>query len=375
MLNVKSSALLLSLLLLSACGAGSSSPSIGSVTPPPEVTPTEPEVVIPPEPEVPTYTPVEVLKPKKLCIYYGQPDLINGTSPVYLKDETGTVYDVQVTAAAAEFSQCGLVVFGDGLAADTHPAHYNTQLIMYSLAEKGIPIFGYVDAGVSTQNLSLTEAQNRIALWQKMGVNGIFLDDFGFDYGTSRSRQNALVDAVHAQKLGAFINAFHPDEVFGDKNESGVVELPKLTAEDYYLAENWLYEDGALTPAVNWFDKSLKLETYLKTYPVHLAATATTAATQATGYDAARDAWKYAYWGAVLQRAEYFQWTDGNFSATNNQLYFYAAPTNFPVGAAFTNTLTKVSDAKGFAIYTRAQDVGSITIYGDSLISAGVKVE
>lgn len=150
MLNVKSSALLLSLLLLSACGAGSSSPSIGSVTPPPEVTPTEPEVVIPPEPEVPTYTPVEVLKPKKLCIYYGQPDLINGTSPVYLKDETGTVYDVQVTAAAAEFSQCGLVVFGDGLAADTHPAHYNTQLIMYSLAEKGIPIFGYVDAGVST---------------------------------------------------------------------------------------------------------------------------------------------------------------------------------------------------------------------------------
>jgi hypothetical protein len=318
--------------------------------------------------------PAPVVQPKQLCIYYGQPDMVNGTVPLYSTDANGVVYDVQIRGAAAEFSHCALVVLGDGLDVPTNPAYYNTQLIIYSIAEKGIPIFGYVDAGVATQNLSLAEAQARIDAWNLMGVNGVFLDDFGFDYGTSRSRQNALVDYVHAKKLQAFVNAYNPDDVFADKNEQGVTQLPSIATDDYYLVENWLYATGHPTNTDEWMTKSLKLATYLQRYPVHIAATATTAATQTTQYDNQSNAWQYAYWGAVLQNAEYFQWTDDSFSSANNQLYTYSTPANFPFNQSFTSDVAASVVSGSVKNYKRTESTGAISVYGDGVSVMGATV-
>lgn len=364
--------LILTGITLTACGSGGSSPIYVAPTEPQQ--PQDPDTP-PQEPETPTYEALDILQPKNLCIFYGQPDMINGTSPVYLRDETGTIYDIQVTDAVNELANCGLVVFGDGLQSPTHPAYYNAQLIMYGLAEKSIPLFGYVDAGVITQNLSLSEAETRITQWQTMGVNGIFLDDFGFDFGTSRSRQSAFLDLVHSKGLQAFINAYNPDDVFGDKNENGLSASPKVAADDLYLAENWLYADDQYTSLAEWQEKATKLENYLKQYQVRLAATATRAAMQATAYDNQTDAWKYAYWGSVMQRAEYFQWTDEDFGATNSTLIIYPSPTNFPIGQQFTSDIAyQANDATGFPAYSRTTSFGSITIYGDSATRSGVRL-
>jgi hypothetical protein len=342
--------------VLSACGAGGSSPSApASLTAPP-------------------YEPVPIVQPKQLCIYYGQPDKVNKTTPVYYRDETGTVYDIQVTDAVSVFSNCALVVLGDGLEIVSNPAYYNTQLIIYGLSEKNIPIFGYVDAGVATQNLSLAEAQARIDAWNLMGVNGVFLDDFGFDYGTSRSRQNALVDYVHAKKLQAFVNAYNPDDVFADKNEQGVTQLPSIAEEDFYLVENWLYAEGRPINIDDWMTKTLKLATYLQRYPVHIAATATTAATQATQFDNQRNAWQYAYWGAVLQNAEYFQWTDNSFSSDDDQLYTFGTPANFPFNQSFTSDIAESVVSGNVKNYKRTHTNGAISIYGDGASVMGVTV-
>lgn len=334
------SALLSSMLLLNACGTGGSSP-----------------VYVP-------YNPVTLQQPQQLCIFYGQPDSINGTQPTYLRDETGTIYDINITSAGNEFAKCALVVLGDGLQNPSHPAHYNTQLIMYTMAERSIPIFGYVDAGVITQNLSLTEADSRISQWQAMGVDGIFLDDFGFDYGTERNRQNALVNLVHNKNLRAFVNAYNPDDVFGNNNEKGQNEPPSIAADDLYLAENWLYESGQATDIHLWYSKSLKLESYLNTYNVRLAATATRAALQATAYNHTTPEFSYAYWGSVMQKAEFFQWTDEGFSSTNSTLYTHPLPST-PAEQNFTSNITPVMTSNRITGYTRSLTKGKITISND----------
>ena len=54
--------------------------------------------------------------------------------------------------------------------------------------------FGYIDLGVTTQDLPLTEVYARIDEWKATGAQGIFLDDFGYDYGTTRDRSQCRRD-------------------------------------------------------------------------------------------------------------------------------------------------------------------------------------
>jgi hypothetical protein len=47
-----------------------------------------------------------------------------------------------------------------------------------------------------------------------MRAGGVFFDEAGFDFGVSRTRQNAVVDAAHTAGRRVFMNAFNPDDVF-----------------------------------------------------------------------------------------------------------------------------------------------------------------
>lgn len=83
--------------------------------------------------------------PAKLAIYYGYPSLVN---------EAGG----NLTTATAHFAAFDVVVLGDGLEHPAHPDHANTVQIIADLVAGGTEVYGYIDMGVTTQNLSIASA-------------------------------------------------------------------------------------------------------------------------------------------------------------------------------------------------------------------------
>lgn len=100
-----------------------------------------------------------------------------------------------------------------------------------------------------------------------MGAKGIFLDEFGYDYRTTRERQNEIVDFCHVNSLPVIANAWEVDHVFGTKNY--IVEAGKtkkhpgnpnnlechLTEDDYIFFEHLMFygvSNTKVTAQVPW---------------------------------------------------------------------------------------------------------------------------
>ncbi len=96
--------------------------------------------------------------PKYLAIYYGWPSLVENSQG-------------DVTKASNWFQKFDLIVFGDGIWKKTHGDHLKTETIIENLINGGKKVFGYVDLGVSTQNLSDAQMREAVDGWSAMGAN------------------------------------------------------------------------------------------------------------------------------------------------------------------------------------------------------------
>lgn len=236
--------------------------------------------------------------PKKLAVYYGWPSAVNGAGGV-------------VATAAAEFAQYDSVIFGAGLEDPGHGDHANTVAIIADPQMASTEVFGYIDA-----TLSLDDIQDKIDAWHSMGVNGIFFDQFGYDFNVSRENQRAMVWCVHCKSLKAFVNAWNVDDVFSDAvdathNPDG--KSTRLTSGDIYLAESWQIVNGAYDTNVSaWETKANKMISARDTHGVELACVTTY---DASAYDQAK--WDYAYYSAALYGLDYAGFGEELFSASS----------------------------------------------------------
>jgi hypothetical protein len=149
--------------------------------------------------------------PQRLAIYYGYPSLMNGARG-------------DLDAVVAQLSPYDVIVLGDGLefAAGNgvhaeHVEHAFTLRLIARLARspRRLSVFGYVDLG-HTQRLPLGAVADRVERWAAMGVGGVFFDEAGYDFGVTRDRQNSAIRAARTHGLRACLNAFQPEDVFGD---------------------------------------------------------------------------------------------------------------------------------------------------------------
>ncbi len=173
---------------------------------------------------------------RSLLVFYSAPTIINAK------------YDVDY--AAGVLSRYDDVVLGTGLEDSGNTYHADTASIISKVAalSSGTVIWGYIDAGVTTGNLSLSTIQTQIDSWIAMGAKGIFLDVFGYDYHVSRARQNAILDYVHSKNVGAIMNVFNPDQALGSQvdatyNPTGVAT--HATSADVLLLESWVCNSDA----------------------------------------------------------------------------------------------------------------------------------
>lgn len=186
----------------------------------------------------------------RLLVYYGTPEGVNN------------LWNPE--KAAKVFSQYDYIVFGDELEFPDNVHNASTMEVVQNVLrlKPTTKIFGYVDLGVTTVNLSMTEIKKRIDQWKDAGVNGIFLDDAGYDYRVSRARLNEAVNYTHKAGMPVFINAWRPSEVMSRTvhkvyNPKG--EKTSIGSKDYYLLEDFLQPtDITNAKAPSAFTKSFR---------------------------------------------------------------------------------------------------------------------
>lgn len=282
------------------------------------------------------------LAPGSLLIYYSWPSAINGT--------------YAVPAAAAEFARYDRVVLGDGLELATHPDHANTAAIVAQVhALASTRVYGYVDLGVSTQNLSPAEIAQRLDAWQATGADGVFLDDFGYDFQVTRERQNAAVAAAHARGLPVVANGWNPADVFGrdvDPVHNPTGAAPLLGAGDFYLSESCQYQAGAYPPAADWHAKAAAVAGYRAQLGFGVLAVTTNDA--ANAYDPA--AFAYAWHSALLWGYDAVGWGEYLFAALTASAPWRERPAVSP-GSAFRSSVVATPP-----LYRRATDLGWISV-------------
>ena len=145
-----------------------------------------------------------------LCIYYDCPSKVNNSNG-------------NVTSAFNTFKNFDLIVFADVLTDPAHSDHTNTITLITMLKNNNpaIKIFGYIDVGVFAvgqpwiHNYSEVQLKQHIDNWKLMGVNGVFGDDFGFDYAVTRPRQNVFIDYAHSKGLSVFANSWQIEDALG----------------------------------------------------------------------------------------------------------------------------------------------------------------
>lgn len=287
-------------------------------------------------------TVVATVAPGDLLIYYGWPSLVNGTGT------TG--------AAATELARYDFVVLGDGLERPDHPDHANTVAIIAMVhAAADTRIYGYVDLGVITRNLSLAAIEEQIDLWLVAGVDGIFLDDFGYDFAVTRARQNAAVGLVHARGRGAIANGWLPEQVFGDRsdpvyNPDGLAT--ELGAADFYLSESFQFGVGSYQDEGAWYAKTASLAGYQAELGFGILSVTTNDA--ANAYDG--DAFAYAWYSALLCGHAAVGWGEFEFAAVSCSAPWRERPAVAP-GTAFTSAILAAGP-----VYRRFTDTGRVEI-------------
>ncbi|CAF0899273.1 unnamed protein product [Rotaria sordida] len=276
-------------------------------------------------------TPVTV--PQYLAIYYGWPSLVENS----LGD---------VTAASNWFAQFDLIVLGDGIWKTTHGDHSKTQTIITNLIARHKKVFGYVDLGVSTQNLSVLQMQTAVDGWSVMGANGIFWDDAGFDYGVTRQRQSSMIQYCHSKNMNVIMNAWNPDDVFDGSNV-------QLNSNDIYLLESYLVSNGTYLSLPAWKEKADKCANYKNHSGVKMACLSTP-----TTHDQFLQAW----FGTAMYNFDYFQATDITYSASNNRLAFTVNPSSSYGSNCQNDTIT--SNAAN-TYFSRSTESWTLSISGD----------
>lgn len=173
---------------------------------------------------------------RNMLIFYAPPTIINAAYSVDVAAQTLCRYDD--------------VVLGTGLEDPAGPYFADTRSIISKVAgwSPGTVIWGYIDTGISTGNLSLATLERQVDEWIAIGAKGIFCDVIGYAYGVSRARQNTIIDLIHSRGVGAILNVYNPDETLGSQVDATYNPQGAPTHaddRDILLLESWVCNSEA----------------------------------------------------------------------------------------------------------------------------------
>jgi hypothetical protein len=295
--------------------------------------------------------------PARLAVYYGYPSAVNGANG-------------SLDRAVQAFADYDVIVLGDGLELTAiapggapHPDRAFTMRLIERLhrSPRQPKIHGYVDLG-NSQRLSSAEVLRRISQWADMGVDGIFFDEAGFDYGVRRERQNDAVLATHSHGLSAFLNAFQPADIFATSavalNAAGggnpLAVAPVVNDRDLFLLESFAVRNGTVEAPGPLAARTRAALNGRRAFGTRIFGVATS-----DGTDGNPALSPYAWWTAALFGLDGYGWGTPNYSATNSRLPFVPPPAD----ELRLRTAEYVGEADVTAArWRRATTLGTITV-------------
>lgn len=241
------------------------------------------------------------ITPKKLCIYFGFPSLVNSSNG-------------NISLAVNVFKDYDQVVFGRGLENNSHPDYTKTVNIISRLNNLNILVYGEIDC-----TLSFNSIRQSINRWKAIGAH-IYCNKMGFDFNVNRNKQNQILNYIHDQNLQAMVVVWNPDDIFSNMvhpthNPTGITSV--INANDWYLATSYQIINGVYQTVSDWTIRANKMTNYKQLFGTKMACITT--------YDMSvfnQSKMDYAYFSTILYGFDSFGFGEYNFSATSNLLPF-----------------------------------------------------
>jgi len=230
------------------------------------------------------WTATEDYRPKNILFYYGWLNSFNSATNSWSNE-----------LVAQEIAQYNMVIFGDGIQDSGHGDYANTVVILPRVRalHPDIKLFGYVTLSETAANF-----EAKATLWDAFDIDGIFIDEAGYDYGNNRAKFNTAVDYIHnlTNATIAFANAWNIDHVIGVVNDPSYPNATwnptptasKLDAADWYLLESspigeGLYAGNDYQPYAEWIAKANTCISRRETFGIRLASVSTIDDTNVNG--------------------------------------------------------------------------------------------
>ncbi len=252
-------------------------------------------------------------KIKKFAVYYGIPHLVKEVG----KEQCGPSLEEKILCATNIFSGFDFVVLGADLEQEKRKSHGPTKEIIEHAS--GTRFYGYVNLGNLNKDkfYSIAELQDKIFLIKKMGGQGVFVDEAGFDFWTNgkstyRERLNAVLDAIHNEGLVALVNAWIPEDIF-----TSFPEMPAhLQKGDAFILESYIFSSKKFPFQHYRHRVSVCIEAKKK---LGISIYGTTVSTDEPSKFTS-EKWKYLSLSAHFDGMDAIGWAENEFSATNNLL-------------------------------------------------------
>lgn len=261
-------------------------------------------------------------KPKNLLIYYGWTNSFNSARNQWDNEKV-----------AQDMVRYDMIVLGNGIQDPSHGDYTNSLTIINRLKalNPDIMIFGYV-----TVNQDFVSFSIKVGQWDAMAVNGIFMDEAGYDFGKNRADFNQKVDYVHSMSISkiCFANAWNSDHILGtadDLNFPNATFNPtstasNLNASDWILLESFPVNTAAFPSgyesAADWKVRGDKAISLKSQFGVNFAGVGVIDNVRADG----SALFSFGYVSAVMYSLGAFGSSDVNYGASSAAVRYWARP-------------------------------------------------
>lgn len=296
-------------------------------------------------------------KPANLLIYYGWLNSFNSAQNQWNNEKV-----------AQDMAKYDLIVIGDGVQNPSHGDWANTQIIIPRIfaLNSEIKLFGYV-----TANQDISVFKTLVDQWDNLGVDGIFIDEAGYDFGKKRTEINERLYHVKSKENSwiCFVNAWNIDHVIGIEddasypnatfNPEGYESL--LSEEDWYLLEsfsvNTVSYPSKYASKNDWYTRGTKAVQKREDYGINLAAANIINNDNSFG----QSLYSFCHRAAQIFDLNAVGSSDIYYGASSAQVKFWERPK--PQVIKFKDTVPAVSiDQNNAEIYMRYMDRTKISI-------------
>jgi len=298
--------------------------------------------------------------PMDLLVYYGWLNSFNYSSNSWNNEKV-----------AQDMAKYNYLIFGDGIANTSHGDYSNASTIINRVKNlnQRSQIFGYVSV-----NQNMTSFKDKVDEWDDMGVHGIFMDEAGYDYGTTRSGFNERVDYVH-NKTNAnicFVNSWNLDHILGTENDP---EYPNstynttsgssnLTENDWCLLESFPINTDAYTSTggyeskSDWASRGVDASNKRTDYGVKLAGLGIINNDNTNG----QDLFNFGFVSAMMWNLDAYGTSDTSYAAGSASVGHWNRPRTEGLGREWSTSPSVQLDLNDGDKYHRYLDYGKITI-------------